>query len=119
MSDEPTFGQLKRDYAGALELINRLRHERDVALADRADLLETAKELREALTAAMRVLAEIDTGTLMGLDRQERMQRFVDEVHLAGLKDGFGVRCQNVIARIDPAWGDALARAERERKGAR
>jgi hypothetical protein len=68
------------------------------------EVVETARQLREGLCAAMRVIAEIDTWTLLdqaipGIRSETAQQRFVDEVHAIGLKDGFGKRCDDVLKR--------------------
>lgn len=80
-------------------------------IATAPELLATAKELREALCGAMRVIAGIDTATRMGIEAVDYMQKFVDEMHLIGLEDGFGVRAQAVIAKADPSYADAIAKA--------
>jgi hypothetical protein len=64
------------------------------------ELVEVARQLREGLCAAMRVIAEIDTGTLIGASSETAQQRFVDEVNLAGLTDGFGARADDVIKKF-------------------
>jgi len=68
------------------------------------EVVEVARQYREACCAAMRVIAEIDTGTLLdkaipGIRSETAQQLFIDEVHAIGLKDGFGKRCDDVLKR--------------------
>lgn len=81
-------------------------------IAAAPELLQAAKELREALCAAMRVIAGIDAPTAMGFGAETASQRFVEEVRLAGLADGFGVRCQAIIAKADPSYAEQVKKAE-------
>lgn len=55
-----------------------------------SDLLESAKEAREACAAMMRVLA-----------RHGLAEEAMDECAKAGVRDGFGVRLQNAIQAVD------------------
>jgi hypothetical protein len=68
------------------------------------ELLATAKELLEACAAAMRVIAEIDTPTrlkdLLGTP-ESREQALMDELRIAGVGDGFGIRAKAVIAKVE------------------
>jgi hypothetical protein len=63
------------------------------------ELLTTATQYREALCCAMRVIAELDVGTLVGCPSASAQQRFVDECHATGLVDGFGRRNDDVLNR--------------------
>jgi hypothetical protein len=56
------------------------------------ELLKTASEYREACCAAMRVLAEFDTENIL-------VNRFAEELHAIGLREGFGVRNDDVLRR--------------------
>lgn len=68
------------------------------------ELLKTAKELLEACAAALRVIAEIDTPTrlkdLLGTP-ESREQALMDELRIAGVGDGFGIRAKAVIAKVE------------------
>ncbi len=71
------------------------------------ELWTALKEAREALCGAMRVIAEIDTGTLLdtivpGIRRKQYADRFVDEMHAINLPDGFGVRIDTVLKKYQP-----------------
>ena len=66
-----------------------------------AELLATCKELREALCGAMRVITEIDAATRLGLPMKDAAERFVFEMHALGIRDGFGVLAEEVIARAE------------------
>jgi hypothetical protein len=70
-------------------------------IAAAPDLLATCKALREAVCGAMRVIADLDTGLLLGASAETRQQRFVDEMHRLGIADGFGVRADAVIAKAE------------------
>ena len=65
------------------------------------ELLAALKEMREACTAAMRVMADLDLAHRLGMDAETRQQRFVDELKMAGVKDGFGVRADQAIAKAE------------------
>lgn len=65
------------------------------------DLLAALKECRDAVTAAMRVVADLDAMRLLGADADTRQARFVDELKVAGVKDGFGVRANAAIAKAE------------------
>ncbi len=66
-----------------------------------ADLLGSCKELVAALSAAMRVVADLDDAKMYGMEAETRIQRFVDEMHLAGVADGVGVRAHAAIAKAE------------------
>lgn len=67
------------------------------------ELVTALREMREACCAAMRVIAEIDTATRLGLPAETAQQRFVDECHLAGIEDGFGARVDALLQRYHEA----------------
>ncbi len=63
------------------------------------ELVTALREYREACCAAMRVLADIDTGQLLGMPADTKIQRFADECHAIGLVDGFGKRNDDILKR--------------------
>lgn len=65
------------------------------------EALETIKELREACAAAMRVVADLDVMYRLESEADTRQQRFVDELRLSGVKDGFGKRADALIKRLE------------------
>lgn len=67
------------------------------------ELLDALIEMREAMCASMRVIADIDTMHRLKASAEARQQRFVDELHVAGIKDGFGKRTDDLIHRLRPA----------------
>jgi hypothetical protein len=67
---------------------------------EKAELLAALKEMREACCAAMRVIAEIDIATKLGIPAADYQQRFLDEAKLAGVSDGFGVRADALIRKL-------------------
>lgn len=70
-------------------------------IAAAPELLAACKELREAICGAMRVIADLDAMKMLGAESETRQQRFVDEMHAIGLKDGFGARAEAVIAKAE------------------
>lgn len=69
------------------------------------ELLASLKECRNACAAAMRVVADLDAMHLIGADADTRQRRFVDELKLAGVADGFGARADRVIAKAEAEAG--------------
>jgi len=65
------------------------------------ELLEALKECRAAVAAAMRVVVDLDLAHELGLDRDTRSERFVDELQRVGVRNGFGVRADQAIARAE------------------
>lgn len=63
------------------------------------ELLEACDELIVAVSAAMRVIADLDTMKHLGAEADTREQRFVDELRIAGVENGFGVRAKAAIAK--------------------
>lgn len=75
-------------------------------IAAAPELLESCKELRDALAAAMRVIVDLDRLKRVGvadLLTDSREQRFVEELHAIGIKDGIGVRAEQAIQRAEGA----------------
>lgn len=92
------------EYCTSCEAAERLR----AAEADRdrlqqaiRDLVTSLEEAKVACAAGMRVIAGIDAATRMGIPAEDACQRFVDECHLSGVKDGFAVRADAVIAKSE------------------
>jgi hypothetical protein len=90
--------QTTREISDTLDSINARV---DRILAERAELLAALKETRNACAAAMRVIAEIDVATKLGVPAADYQQRFVDEAKIAGVVDGFGVRADAAIAKAE------------------
>lgn len=65
------------------------------------ELLASLKECLEVSAAGMRVIARIDAHTLIGDDSATREQAFIDEVTIAGVTDGYGVRAKAAIAKAE------------------
>ena len=65
------------------------------------ELLACLKECLEVCAAAMRVIADLDTAALVGLQAEARQQRLVDELKVVGVKNGFGVRAKAAIAKAE------------------
>jgi hypothetical protein len=65
------------------------------------ELLEACRECLAAASAAMRVIADLDMAHAIGWAADTKQQRFIDELHFAGVKDGFGVRAQAAIAKAE------------------
>lgn len=63
-------------------------------------LFDCLREMREACCAAMRVVADLDMAHSIGMDAETRQQRFIDELHAVGVKDGFGVRADRLIQEL-------------------
>lgn len=63
------------------------------------ELLAALIEMRNACTAAMRVVTDLDAAHLLGADAETRQQRFIDELHVSGVKDGFGKRADELIVK--------------------
>jgi len=70
-------------------------------IAAAPDLYASVRELREAVAAAMRVVADLDTMHLLGASAEARQQRFADELKIAGVANGFGKRADDLLARIN------------------
>lgn len=70
-------------------------------IASAPDLLAALKECREAVAAAMRVIADIDAGKLIGMEPDTKYQRLIDECAMAGVSNGFGVRADTAIAKAE------------------
>jgi hypothetical protein len=66
------------------------------------DVVAELLTCREAMCAAMRVIAEIDLGSQLGIPAETRQQRFVDELHALGIQDGFGKRIDDVLRSALP-----------------
>jgi hypothetical protein len=62
-----------------------------------AELLAALKECREAAAAAMRVIADLDTGA----DTGEGVDMLLIELHRVGVSHGFGVRADQAIAKAE------------------
>lgn len=73
-------------------------------IAAAPDLLVALKETIAAASAALRVVAEIDLPTrlapMMG-SPESRQQALVDEMKMAGVENGFGVRANAAIAKAE------------------
>ena len=65
------------------------------------ELVDCCKELRDAVAAAMRVVADLDVAERLGWAADTRQQRFIDELHMVGVKDGFGKRADALIAKAE------------------
>lgn len=72
-------------------------------IAAAPDLLAALRECLEVTAAAMRVITQIDIGTLVGAPAETRNQAFVDEVKVIGITNGFGVRAKAAIAKAEGA----------------
>jgi hypothetical protein len=77
------------------------------------ELWDALKDAREALCGAMRVIAEIDTGSVVerlipGSRSETYAQRFVDEMNAIGIQDGFGKRIDEVLLKYAPPTGGEL-----------
>ena len=70
-------------------------------IAAAPELLAALKECRDAVAAAMRVIADLDTDALIGLASEAKQQRFVDELKIAGVKNGFGKRADDLIKKAE------------------
>jgi hypothetical protein len=70
-------------------------------IAAAPDLLVSLKELRDAMAAAMRVIADIDAGKFVGLPDDTKYQRLIDECAVAGVVNGFGKRADAAIAKAE------------------
>lgn len=70
-------------------------------IAAAPELLVALKECRDAVAAAMRVIADIDTGKLLGMEPDTKYQRLIDECAAAGVSNGFGKRADAVIAKAE------------------
>lgn len=77
------------------------RHADGLLIASAPELLACLKEMRDACTAAMRVVADLDQMHLLGLSAETRGQRFVDELKVVGVTNGFGVRADHAIAKAE------------------
>ncbi len=70
-------------------------------IAAAPELLAACKELVVACAAAMRVVANLDALHLIGASAETRQQRLVDELHVSGVVNGFGVRANAIIAKAE------------------
>ncbi len=70
-------------------------------IAAAPDLLEACKELVVAVSAAMRVVADLDAMHQLGVSAETRQQRFADELRSSGVVNGFGVRAKAAIAKAE------------------
>ncbi len=68
-------------------------------IAAAPDLLAACKELVVAVSAAMRVIADLDAMKYVGAPAETREQRLVDELKISGVVNGFGVRANAAIAK--------------------
>lgn len=63
------------------------------------ELWNALKDAREALCAAMRVVAR---------EQSDRLQTaFITEVHAAGVQDGFGARIDHILLKFAPTRDDS------------
>ena len=59
--------------------------------------LDSVQELRDAVAAAMRVIADLDMMKQCGAELDTRAARFAEELKLAGVRDGFGKRADELL----------------------
>jgi len=83
-------------------IAERLGSESARLIAAAPDLLAALKECLAASAAAMRVIAGIDLST-MAMDVASRKQALVDECAISGVRNGFGQRAEQAIAKAEGA----------------
>lgn len=64
------------------------------------ELLTSLIACREACCAAMRVIADIDMGNLLGIPEDTKFERFVSECALIGVPNGFGAKADTLIKSL-------------------
>ena len=70
-------------------------------IAAAPDLLDACRELVVAVSAAMRVIADLDAMTTVGAAAATREQRLIVEMKISGVLDGVGVRADAAIAKAE------------------